>query len=226
MKKEKNSILIIDGCPLICEAYKSIINSINKKNNYYLDINSAYCIEGAYDIINKIVKNKTTLDVIILELKFSQNNHKKEIYGEDLAITIRKILPNTKIIISTTSDDNFRIHSIFKTINPEAFILKRDLTSSEFKIAIHSVINDDVFYSKSILKHLRKEISSKLLIDSMDRKILYELSIGARMKDMPNYIPLSAASIEKRKRHLKKVFNVKDKGDRELILMAKEKGLI
>ncbi len=66
-----------------------------------------------------------------------------------------------------------------------------------------------------------------LLIDSIDRKILYELSIGARMKDMPNYVPLSAASIEKRKRHLKKIFNVKDKGgDRELILVAKEKGLI
>ena len=47
------------------------------------------------------------------------------------------------------------------------------------------------------------------------------------MKDMPNYVPLSAASIEKRKRHLKKIFNVKDKGgDRELILVAKEKGLI
>lgn len=226
MEKEKKSILIIDGCPLICEAYRSITSSINRVKNYSLNINFVNCSKDGYDIINKIIEDKTTLDIVILELKFSQNDIKNKISGEDLAVIIRKKLPNTKIIISTTSDDNFRIHTLFKTINPEAFILKRDLTSSEFKRAILSIINNDLFYSKSILKLLRKEISSSFLIDSMDRKILYELSIGARMKDMPNYIPLSAASIEKRKRHLKKVFNVKDKGDRELILMAKEKGFI
>ena len=60
----------------------------------------------------------------------------------------------------------------------------------------------------------------------MDRKILYELSIGSRMKDLPNYIPLSVASIEKRKRQLRKVFGVKNKGDRELILKAREIGVI
>ncbi|WP_028887788.1 response regulator transcription factor [Tenacibaculum ovolyticum] len=226
MKKEKKSILIIDSCPLICEAYKSLINSINKTNHQSLNTNLAHCAEGGYDIINRITKNELTLDIAILELKFSQKIDEKKISGEDLAATIRKTLPDTKIIISTTSDDNFRIHNIFKTINPEGFILKRDLTSSEFKAAVNSVINDDLFYSKSILRLLRKEISSNFLIDSVDRKILYELSIGARMKDMPNYIPLSAASIEKRKRHLKKIFNVKDKGDRELILTAKEKGFI
>ncbi len=226
MEKEKKTVLIIDGCPLIGEAYKSIINSINKKDNYRLEINLSNCPYEGNEIINKIVEKEITLDLLILELKFSLNTCKKNISGEDIANYARKKLPNTKIIISTRSDDNFRIHSLFKTINPEGFILKRDLTSGEFKRAIYSIIDNDLYYSKSILKLLRKEVSSNLLIDGIDRKILYELSIGARMKDMPNYIPLSAASIEKRKRHLKKVFNVKDKGDRELILMAKEKGFI
>ena len=224
MKKKK--ILIIDGCPLICEAYKSIINSINKKDDYNIEINLTNSPDEGYDIINEIVKKEITLDLIILELKFFLNNGKKNISGEDIANLVRKKLPNTKIILSIRSDDNFRIHTLFKTINPEGFILKRDLTSAEFKRAIFSIIDNDLYYSKSILKLLRKEISSNLLIDGIDRKILYELSIGARMKDMPNYIPLSAASIEKRKRHLKKIFNVKDKGDRELILTAKEKGFI
>lgn len=226
MGKEKKTILIIDSCPLIVEAYKSIINSINKKNDYLLDVNLTNCPDEGHDIINEIVKKEITLDLLILELKFYLNNNKKNISGEDIANITRKKLPKTKIILSTRSDDNFRIHSLFKTINPEGFILKRDLTSGEFKRAIYSVIDNDLYYSKSILKLLRKEVSSNLLVDGMDRKILYELSIGARMKDMPNYIPLSVASIEKRKRHLKKIFNVKDKGDRELILIAKEKGFI
>lgn len=227
MHKEKKSILIIDSCPLICEAYKSIINSINRSNNYLFDVSLSYCGKDGYDIISNSSKNNISFDLIILELKFSSNYQKKILSGEDLSLIIRQTFPNSKIIISASSDDNFRIHSIFKTINPDGFILKKDLTSKDFKNAIHSVFKNEPFYSKSILKLLRKEISSTLLIDSIDRKILYELSIGARMKDMPNYIPLSAASIEKRKRHLKKAFNVKEKGgDRELILVAKEKGLI
>ncbi len=227
MKKENKSILIIDSCPLICEAYKSIINSINRNDNYLFDINLTYCGKEGLDIISNTSKNNITFDLIILELKFSPNYQKKRLSGEDLAMIVRKTFPSTRIIISATSDDNFRIHSIFKTINPEGFILKKDLTAKGFKNAIYSVFNNEPFYSKSILKLLRKEISSTFFIDSIDRKILYELSIGARMKDMPNYVPLSAASIEKRKRHLKKIFNVKDKGgDRELILVAKEKGLI
>ncbi|MEX6626204.1 response regulator [Tenacibaculum salmonis] len=224
MKKEKKSVLIIDNCPLICEAYKSIINTINKKKPYQLELNIAYCIENAYEIINQFIKNGIILDLIVLELKSPQEN--KKIYGEDLANTIKIKLPNTKIIISTTSGDNFRIHSIFKTINPDGFILKKDLTSTVFKRAINSVLNNIPFYSASILKLLRKEVSSNFLLDGMDRKILYELSIGSRMKDMPNYIPLSVASIEKRKYQLKKAFNVTEKGDRELILIAKEKGFI
>lgn len=225
MKKTK-SILITDGCPLICEAYKSIINTIKKKESYSYNINTIHCCEGSYEIIDKTIKNKTSLDIIILELNFSQKYYNNYFIGEDLALKVRTELPDTKIIISTTSNDNFRIHNIFKTINPEGFILKEDLTSKEFRRAFLSIINNEPFYSKSILKLIRKEVSSNLVIDNIDRKILYELSIGAKMKDMPNFIPLSVASIEKRKRQLKKVFNVKDKGDRELILIAKEKGLI
>ncbi|MCT4699659.1 DNA-binding response regulator [Tenacibaculum haliotis] len=226
MKKEKITFLVLDGCPLMCEAYKSIINNTNKANTYHLNINLIHAPKIANNFINEVIKNKTPLDIVILELNFSKKNDENEISGEDIALIIRKTLPKTKIIISTASDDNFRIHTTFKTINPEGFILKRDLTSSEFKRAIYQTINNEVFYSKSILKLLRKEISSNFIIDAIDRKILYELSIGAKMKDMPNYIPLSVASIEKRKRHLKKAFNVKEKGDRELILIAKEKGIV
>ena len=199
MKKEKKSILIIDSCPLICEAYKSVINSINKTDNYLFDINFVHCGKQGIEMINNVSKNKITYHLIILELKFTLNYQKERLSGEDLSMYVRKIFPNTKIIISTALDDNFRIHNIFKTINPEGFILKKDLTSKAFRNAISSIINNEPFYSKSILKLLRKEISSNLLIDRIDRKILYELSIGARMKDMPNYVPLSAASIEKKK---------------------------
>ena len=62
--------------------------------------------------------------------------------------------------------------------------------------------------------------------DNIDRKILYELSIGTRMKDLPDIIPLSIAGIEKRKRHLKQIFNINSPNDKELLKIAKEKGFV
>ena len=47
------------------------------------------------------------------------------------------------------------------------------------------------------------------------------------MKDLPNILPLSLAGIEKRKRNLKRTFDVKSvNNDKELITKAKEMGFI
>ena len=76
------------------------------------------------------------------------------------------------------------------------------------------------------MKLLRKEISNDFLLDKIDRKLLYELSIGTMMKDLPEVLFLSLAAVEKRKRHLKQIFDVQSPYDKELLLKAKEKGFI
>jgi len=227
MRKEKLSALIADNCPLVCETYRNIISKTSKKtSNFSFNTDITYNCNGAYDIIKRTIEKETKLDFVVLDLKLKPSTNRKLLSGEDLGFLIRKLLPSTKIIVATDCNDNYRIHNVFKSLNPESFLTKSDLTSNEFKNAVKNVVNNIPYYSKTVLKLLRKEVSSSFIIDTIDRQILYELSIGSKMKDMPNYIPLSAASIEKRKRHLKKIFNVKDKGDRELILVAKEKGYI
>ena len=67
---------------------------------------------------------------------------------------------------------------------------------------------------------------NNFFIDAIDRRILYELSTGTRMKELPNILPLSIAGIEKRKRQLKKIFDVSSLEDKQLIIVAKEKGFI
>jgi hypothetical protein len=65
-----------------------------------------------------------------------------------------------------------------------------------------------------------------LLLDKIDRRLLYELSIGTKTKDLPITLPLSIAGVEKRKRNLKNVFDVSGLEDKDLINKAKEKGFI
>lgn len=227
MKKEKKSALIVDTCPLICEKYKELLKSVEKKsNNLSFNLDITHSNESAFEVIKKIIETESFLDFIILELKLPPTKDKKILSGLDFGVLVRKLLPSTKIIVSTNCNDNYLIHGVFKSLNPEGLLIKSDLTSKDFKNAINSVLENKPYYSQTILKLLRKEIANNFHLDSMDRKILYELSIGSRMKDLPNYIPLSVASIEKRKRQLRKIFGVKDKGDRELILKAREKGFI
>jgi len=73
---------------------------------------------------------------------------------------------------------------------------------------------------------MRKKMHTNINIDKKDRQILYELSLGTKMKDLPNIVPLSIAGIEKRKRILKEIFDVEDQGDKALILKARELGFI
>ena len=106
------------------------------------------------------------------------------------------------------------------------YIPKNDITPKELIEIIKTILNDPHYYSKTVVKLLRKQVANDFLLDSIDRKIQFELSIGTRMKDLPNILPLSIAGIEKRKRHLKLIFNTKDPDDKELFLIEKEQGFV
>ena len=66
----------------------------------------------------------------------------------------------------------------------------------------------------------------ELLLDKIDREIIYELSIGTKTKDLPTILPLTIAGIEKRKRNLKTIFNVSKLADKYLIIKARERGFL
>ncbi|OUS00795.1 response regulator [Flavobacteriales bacterium 33_180_T64] len=227
MENKKYSVLIIDDHPLITEAYKTAFNYYSKQNESILFlIQTAQDCDSAFQLINEFYTKKKSLDIVFLDIKLPPSKDGNILSGEDLGLKINKLLPDTKIIVSTTFNDNYRVHSIFKSIDPDGFLIKNDITPKELIETIHTIINDPPYYSKTVIKLLRKQVANDFLLDNIDRKILHELSIGTRMKDLPDILPLSIAGIEKRKRHLKYVFNVKSTDDKELLLMAKKTGFI
>lgn len=224
--KKNYKVLLIEDHPLIAEAYKSALQFVSKENEdvkFFID--TANNCDVGYEKIKEASKN-SSLDIIFLDIRLPPSKDSKLLSGEDLGIIVNKIMPDSKIIISTTFNDNYRIHSIFKSINPDGFLIKNDITADEIVTAIKSVLFDPPYYSKSVIRLLRNEVSNDFLLDNIDRRLLYELSIGTKMKDLPSLLPLSIAGIEKRKRHLKEVFDVKKTDDKELITIAKEKGFI
>jgi DNA-binding NarL/FixJ family response regulator len=221
------SALIIDDHPLIAEAYESAFKKVSELDpNMTFSILKSYDCDTAFEQIKKFSKSVIKLDIVILDIKLPPSNDGKILSGEDLGIKIKKVLPDTKIIVSTTLNDNYRVHNILKSIDPDGFLIKNDINAQELVDAIRSTIIDPPYYSKSVIKLLRKQVSTDYLLDIIDRKLLYEISIGTRTKDLPDILPLSIAGIEKRKRQLKQTFNTETDEDKELIMKAKEKGFL
>jgi len=218
-------VLIIDDHPLIANAYHQALDEVFKESNDELNILFATTIDEAQAFIedpDEFIK----IDIIFLDIRLPKGENQKIISGEDLGIIIREKYPKNKLVIATTFNDNYRIHSILKNIDPDGFLVKNDLTPAELVSAIRVLLSEPPFYSKTVLKMLRKQISDEALLDHTDRRLLYEISIGTKMKELPNILPLSKAGIERRKRNLKLVFDVENGSDRDLVFQAKERGFI
>ena len=223
----KYTVLIIDDHPLISDAYKSAFNYIEKEDELIsFEIDVAFDCDSANTIITENSKNNTTIDIIFLDMSLPASKDKTILSGEDLGVIIKNLLPKSKIIVSTSYNDNYRIYSIFKNINPEGFLIKNDTTPKELVTAIKEVIREPPYYSKTVGKLIRKQFTNNYTLDDIDRKILHELSKGTKMKDLPAIIHLSISGIEKRKLHLKQIFNIVGTDDKKLILLAKEEGFI
>ncbi|MFP3339621.1 hypothetical protein R0J91_16705, partial [Micrococcus sp. SIMBA_131] len=80
------------------------------------------------------------------------------------------------------------------------------------------------FYSGSVNSMIRKSISSDIVVDEINRKILHLLSQGIKTKSLTDYINLSMSAIEKRKKHLKELFMIEDGSDETLLEEARKKG--
>jgi len=222
----KYSVLIIEDHPLICEAYKSAckqVSNLDPKIDFKIDT-----VNNSADAMFKIeaASKKKGIDIIFLDIRLPPSEKHQIFTGEDIGIKIRDLLPKSKIIISTTFNDNYRIHSIIKSVNPEGFLIKNDIVPEELILAVKTVVKDPPYYSQTVIKLLRKHIATDFTVDKIDRTLLHELSVGTKMKDLPNILHLSIAGVEKRKRQLKDIFNLRSESDKELIAVAREKGFI
>ena len=227
MERKKCSVLIIDDHPLICDAYTNALNLVEKENSdLVFKVSLAHNCDDAFAKIKESSKRLLKYELIFLDIKLPPSKDKRILSGEDLGLKINDLLPEAKVIVSTTYNDNYRIYSLLKSLNPDGLLIKNDITARELVNAINLVLKSPPYYSSSVSQTIRNEMLNDLLLDKIDRRLLYEVSIGTKTKDLPSILPLSIAGVEKRKRNLKSIFDVSDLEDKDLIVKAKEKGFI
>ncbi|WP_159019093.1 response regulator [Algibacter sp. L3A6] len=222
---EKLKILMIDDHPMIIEGYQNTL-LFTKKENQELEIDIANNCDEAIMYMDQAVEKNSPYNVLFVDISIPPSKDGIMSSGEDLAEYARKVLPKAKIIILTMFNESFRIHNIIKTIDPEGFLIKSDLTSSELASAFQAVINNPPFYSGTVNNHIRKSIVSDIVIDDKNRKILHLLSQGVKTKNLASHLDISLSAVEKRKRQLRDIFDVQDGQDETLLNEARKKGFV
>ncbi len=218
--------LIIDDHISIIEALERSLSHISTNKKISFEVDSATNCDNAILKMKHALKAKCPYHLFLLDISLPPSKDGEILCGEDLGKMIRKLFHGAKIIVFTHHNNNFKINNIFNSINPEGFLIKSEAGFKHFIEAIENVVNKSPYYSKTVLELLRKNIITDLVLDEKDRRLLYELSKGTKMKDLPKIINLSMGGVEQRKRHLIEIFNTPKKNDKALIDSANKKGFI
>ncbi len=211
---------MVDDHPMILKGYLATLKNVRGVD--FKCVDTALSTDSA---LRKIHHSKSDpFDIVFLDINMPPSTNGRLLCGEDLGIVLRKDFPSIKILILTMLNDNYRISSLLKSVNPNGFIIKSKLTSQKLEEGLKTIIMGDVYYCEIVGNLVRKRITNTIDLDSLDRKILYHLAQGEKTKDLPRIVPLSMPTIERRKRKLKYLFDVK--GDKSLLEQAKERGFI
>lgn len=221
MTKSMN-ILIVDDHPFIIQAYKNALDKYSQQG-YEFEVTQANNCKSGYE---NIVTSKKSFDVAFFDISMPEYAEKGIYSGEDLASLIKTEMPNCKVILLTMHTELLKINNIIKNINPNGLIIKNDLTFDELIFAFDKIINNESYYSQTVIKLVGQAQYNNIELDAFDKQILFHLSKGVKTKDLPQYIPLSLSAIEKRKLNIREILEVTGGSDIDLINEAKTKGVI
>ena len=148
----KKKILIVDDHHFIIEGYKNAIIRYNPTEFEFFITQAKNC-ESAYKIITD--PDTAAFDIVFLDISMPPYEKKNIFSGEDLAKLVQHYMPNSKIVILTMYLELLMTESIIKTINPNALIMKNDLTFKELLFALDKVIKNETYYSESVRTKLK-----------------------------------------------------------------------
>jgi DNA-binding NarL/FixJ family response regulator len=215
-------ILIVDDHPFIIQAYKNALEKYSQQGYEFEVIQANNCKSG----YENIVESKIPFNVAFFDISMPEYAEKGIYSGEDLAVLMKSEMPSCKVILLTMHDELLKINNIIKNINPNGLIIKNDLTFDELIFAFDKIINNESYYSQTVIKLVGQAKYNDIELDAFDKQILFHLSKEVKTKDLPQYIPLSLSAIEKRKLNIREILEVKGGNDIDLINEAKTKGVI
>lgn len=219
------NILIVDDHPMTVDSYVNLLSddSFGIIEPFFF---KSYNCEEAYKKIMSLFKQNIKIDFAILDVNLPPYEEQNISNGIDLASLIRKNHPSCKILLLTMHTEAFIVNRIIKSIIPDGFISKCEINFESFPVVCKKILSGETFHSDEIIKSQKKLIQRNVDWDEYDSQILILLSQGVKTVNIPEYIPLSISSIEKRKANIKSHLLLGKGGDTELLNKARQLGYI
>ncbi|WP_405397278.1 histidine kinase [Maribacter sp. Asnod2-G09] len=217
-------ILAVDDHEMTALGYKYILED-SEFDDFNVKVEIATSFEKGKTKI-ETSKRAVPYDIILLDIQLFSPESKDPRTGIDLGIVARNEVPNSKVVFMSSYSDNYRINNIFKTVNPDGYMVKSEIDEMSLKTMVETIVNESPYYTASALSAIRRRMSTNIVIDEQDQKILYHLSQGIHTRDIAPLIGSANTTVEARKRQLKALFDVKNGNDLALINEAKTRGFL
>ncbi len=220
-------VLIVEDEPLVQIAYQRVFEDIQREtplNTFRISTIDVY--EDARALITASVATGKLFDFAILDMRLPSRTKGISEYGQKLGQLFREVSAKTKLLVLTSLLNNHIFYNIITNMNPEGFMVKTEIDPERLKLDVLLMLQGKFIYSKSVVAFLRNEASNNLPIDAIDREILFYLSQGVPVKELPKQVPLSISGIERRKRRLVMLLEPKTASVASLLAAAKERGLV
>ena len=167
-------ILAVDDHEMTALGYKYILED-SEFDNFNVKVEIATNFEKGKSKI-EMSKRAVPYDIILLDIQLFSPESKDPRTGIDLGIVARNEVPKSKVVFMSSYSDNYRINNIFKTVNPDGYMVKSEIDEMSLKTMVETIANDSPYYTASALSAIRRRMSTDIVIDEQDQKILYHLS--------------------------------------------------
>jgi DNA-binding NarL/FixJ family response regulator len=216
------NVLIVDDHQLMISGYKSVL-SFN--TNFQITTTEAYDCKSAYEIITNPA-NSSAFELVFLDYSLPPYPEQKIQSGEDLAVLIRKFMPNTKIIMLTAHFDAIKLYNIVKRAQPNGLLVKSDFQPPQLIEVFNTVMQGNLFYSPLVHERIKERLLSHGLLDSVDRQIITFISEGLQIKSIANVLNVSEDTIKKRKSKIKDLLGIEKGNDEDILKECRLLGLL
>jgi DNA-binding NarL/FixJ family response regulator len=217
------NVLVVDDHPMTVEGY---INALSAApfGIYQSAFTKANNCEEAYSSILRSSASKESFDLAIIDKSLPGYEEKSILCGSDLAIFIREMIPNCKIIMITAHSEIIIVYEIYKNVRPDGLIIKNDITAEKLQQAVMEIMKGNSYQSITVKNCINEIWKKELMVEDHNRQILFYLSKGFKIKELEEAICLTTSTIQKRIIKMKKIFEATD--DSGLVKEAIKQGFI
>jgi len=218
-------VLSVDDHAMTAMGYKYILEG-SEFEDFQVKVDTINTFEAALEKIEFSARS-LIYDIILLDISLFPAHSNDTRSGEDLGIFARKTVPDSKVVFMSSFSDSYRINSLFKTVDPDGYMVKSEIDEKSLCAMVRTVLTRPPYYTASALSAIRKKMANDFdLVDDTDKKILYHISRGIRTKDIGSIISVASTTVESRKRQLKHLFGIEHGNDIELIEEARTRGFL